>query len=95
MLTVTFSAKDKLKENLQREKKDEETLLRIASSQSDPQRVGLFLDKEKEGDHVVADNDGERLLLIDQGMAEMLTGLTLDYVNTGQGMNFTLTAPNP
>jgi len=91
MLTVTFSAKDKLKDDLQREKKDEETLLRIASSSSDPQQVGLFLDKEKEGDEVIADNEGGRLLLIDQGMAQVLAGLTLDYVDTGQGMNFTLT----
>jgi Fe-S cluster assembly iron-binding protein IscA len=92
MLTVTFSAKDKLKQDLQREKTDEEMLLRLASSSSDPQQVGLFLDKEKEGDQVIADNEGERLLLIDQGMAQILTGLTLDYIDTGQGMNFTLTA---
>jgi len=92
MLTVTFSAKDKLKEDLQREKKDEETLIRIASSSENPQQIGFFLDKEKEGDQAIADNEGERLLLIDQGMAHILTGLTLDYVNTGQGMNFTLTS---
>lgn len=91
MLTVTLSAKDKLKKHLQVEKKDEETLLRISSSPSDPQQLGLFLDKEKEGDQVIADNEGERLLLLDQGMADFLAGLTLDYIDTGQGMNFTLT----
>ncbi|MFW6147234.1 MAG: hypothetical protein ACOC6B_02465 [Thermodesulfobacteriota bacterium] len=91
MLTVTFSAKDKLKEDLQTVKKDEETVLRIASSSSEPQQIGLFLDKEKEGDEVIEDNEGERLLVIDQDMAGILTGLTLDYVETGRGMNFTLT----
>lgn len=91
MLTVTLSAKDKLKEHLQTEKKDEDTLLRISSSSSDPQQLGLFLDKEKEGDQVIADNEGESLLLLDQGIADILTGLTLDYIDTGQGMNFTLT----
>jgi Fe-S cluster assembly iron-binding protein IscA len=91
MLKVTCSAKDKLKEDLQREKKDEETLLRIAGSSSEPEQVGLYLDKEKEGDHVITDNEGEKLLLVDQGMDDILTGLTLDYINTKQGMNFTLT----
>jgi len=91
MLTVTDSAKDKLRDDLQKQKEDEETLVRIARSSSDPQQVGLFLDKEKEGDQVIADNEGERLLLIDQDMAHSLTGVTLDYVNTGQGMSFTLT----
>jgi Fe-S cluster assembly iron-binding protein IscA len=94
MLTITDSAKDKLRDDLQREK-SEETLLRIAGSSSDPRQIGLFLDKEKEGDQVIADKEGERLLLIDQGMAHILTGLTFDYVNTDQGMHFTLTAPNP
>jgi len=43
MLTVTLSAKDKLKEHLQIEKKDEETLLRISSSSSDPQQIRLLM----------------------------------------------------
>jgi len=80
MLTVTLSAKDKLKKHLQVEKKDEATLLRISSSPSDPQQLGLFLDKERKGDQVIADNEGESLLLLDQGMADILTGLTLDYI---------------
>jgi Fe-S cluster assembly iron-binding protein IscA len=90
MLTVTSSAKDKLKDDLEKEKKDEETLLRIAHSSSEQQQIGLFLDKEKEGDQVIADNQGERLLLIDQEMADILTEITLDYVDTGKGMTLTL-----
>jgi Fe-S cluster assembly iron-binding protein IscA len=90
MLTVTSSAKDKLKDDLEKEKKDEETLLRIARSSSEQQQIGLFLDKEKEGDQVIADNQGERLLLIDQEMADILTEITLDYVDTGKGMTLTL-----
>jgi len=76
---------------LQIEKKDEETLLRISSSAPDSQQIRLFLDKQREGDQVIADNEGESLLLLDQGMADILTGLTLDYIDTGQGMKFTLT----
>jgi Fe-S cluster assembly iron-binding protein IscA len=90
MLTVTDSAKDKLKDDLQRQKEDEETLIRIARSSSDPGQVGLFLDKEKEGDRVIADNQGERLLLIDQDMVNILTDMTLDYSDTGQGLQLSL-----
>ena len=93
MLTLTSSAKDVLKEDLQRQRDDEETLIRIARSSSDPQQVGLFLDKEQEGDHIIADNEGEKLLLIDQGMGNILYEKTLDYNDTDQGMKLTLTGP--
>jgi Fe-S cluster assembly iron-binding protein IscA len=93
MLTVTSSAKDILKEDLQRQRDDEETLIRIARSSSDPQQVGLLLDKEKEGDHVIADNEGDKLLLIGQDMGNILTEKTLDYKDTDQGMRLTLTGP--
>jgi Fe-S cluster assembly iron-binding protein IscA len=92
MLTVTSSAKDILKEDLQTLREDEETLIRIARS-SDPQQVGLFLDKEKEGDQVIADNEGEKLLVIDQDMGNILTEKTLNYSDTDQGMRLTLTGP--
>jgi len=39
----------------------------IAGSSSEPQELGLYLDKEREGDQVITDNDGGRLLLIGQG----------------------------
>ena len=93
MLSVTSSAKDVLKEDLQRQREDEETLIRIARSSSDPQQVGLFLDKEKEGDHVIADNEGDSLLLLDQDLGNILTEKTLDYSDTDEGMKLTLTGP--
>jgi len=93
MVTVTPSAKGKLRDDLQREKKEEDTLIRIARSPLDQKHVGLFLDKQREGDQVILDNQGRRLLLLDRNMAHNLTGVTLDYVETGpgQGMNFTFT----
>ena len=93
MLTVTSSAKDLLKEGLQRQREDEETLIRIARSSSHPEQVALFLDKEKEGDQVIADNENERLLLLDEDMGNILTETTLDYSVTDEGMKLTLTGP--
>ena len=93
MLTVTSSAKDLLKEGLQRQREDEETLIRIAFSSSHPEQVALFLDKEKEGDQVIADNENERLLLLDEDIGDILTKTTLDYSVTDEGMKLTLTGP--
>jgi len=90
MLSVTFSAKEKLKANLQNEKKDEESLIRLARSSTYPQQLGFFLDKKKEGDQVIMDNEGERLLLISHGMAPFVDGLVLDYRETTQGTKFTI-----
>ena len=91
MLSVTSSAKEKLKVDLQKEEKDDETLIRIARSSSDPQQLGFFLDKEKEGDRVIEDNQGEKLLLIADDLAAILTGAVLDYGDTSEGAKFTLT----
>jgi Fe-S cluster assembly iron-binding protein IscA len=91
MLSVTFSAKEKLKNILQEERKDEESLISIARTSSNPQQIGFALDKEKEGDHVIEDNDGESLLLIKEDLAPILSGFVLDYRDTGQGMRFTIT----
>jgi len=76
-----------------RQREDEETLIRIAFSSSHPEQVGLFLDKEQEGDQVIADNEGERLLLMDQDIGNILTEKTLDYSHTDEGMMLTLTGP--
>ena len=91
MLSVTSSAKEKLKDDLRKEEKDDETLIRIARSSSDPQQLGFLLDKEKEGDRVIEDNQGEKLLLIADDLATILTGAVLDYGDTSEGTKFTLT----
>jgi Fe-S cluster assembly iron-binding protein IscA len=91
MLSVTSSAKEKLKVDLQKQEKDDETLIRIARSSSDPQQLGFFLDKEKEGDRVIEDNQGEKLLLIADDLAAILTSAVLDYGDTSEGTRFKLT----
>jgi Fe-S cluster assembly iron-binding protein IscA len=90
MLSVTSSAKNKLKNQLQAEKEGEESLIRIARSSNNPHEFGFFLDKEKEGDHVIKDNERKKLLLIGENTSPVLDNFILDYLDSGQGMNFTL-----
>jgi Fe-S cluster assembly iron-binding protein IscA len=91
MLSVTSSAKEKLKDDLHEAREDEMSLVRIAHSSQDPQKLGFTLDLEKEGDHVITDDEGEKLLLIGEDIGPTLTGLVLDYGDTEEGLRFTIT----
>jgi Fe-S cluster assembly iron-binding protein IscA len=91
MLSVTSLAKEKMKYALQAESKDEESLIRITRSSDPPHELGFLIDTEKEGDQVIYDNEGEKLLLIGEDIGPVLVGLVLDYRDTGQGMRFTIT----
>ena len=91
MFLVTTSAKQRLKEGLQKERSDEETLIRIGPSASMPGKLSFFLDKEKPGDTVVGDDEGERLLLIGQDLAPILDNVILDFGKMREGEKFTLT----
>jgi Fe-S cluster assembly iron-binding protein IscA len=91
MLSVTTTAKEKLKEGLQNAREDEETFLRIAPSPSKPNMLGFILDKEKEGDLVIEDTEGEGVLLIGQDVASLLNKSELDYGDTNEGVGFIIT----
>jgi Fe-S cluster assembly iron-binding protein IscA len=91
MLSATSSAKEKLREDLYEARQNEETLLRITPSSNAPQELGFLLDVEKEGDQVITDNDGEKLLLIGEEIAHILSGSVLDYGDTGEGLRFSIT----
>ena len=90
MISVTPLAKDKMKTALQARKDDETTLIRLARSSDDPQKLGFTLDTEKRGDQVIRDNKGEKLLLIGEDIGPTLVGLVLDYRYSGQRMCFTI-----
>lgn len=91
MLFVTSSAKKKLKDRLEIEKKEDNNLLRITSSPFLSGRLGFILDNEKQGDKIVKDENGENLLLIDPEMEKVISGMVLDYKKLGDaGMQFTV-----
>jgi Fe-S cluster assembly iron-binding protein IscA len=90
MFSATFSAKKKLKDVLEREKDSEEKLIRIAPSLEDQQQLGFFLDTEKEGDQVILDDKGTKLILVGDNVANILNEHTLDYREMGDEMRFAL-----
>ncbi len=90
MFSATFSAKKKLKDVLEREKDSEEKLIRIAPFSEDQQQLGFFLDTEKEGDQVILDDKGTKLMLVGENVADILNEHTLDYKEIGDEMKFAL-----
>ena len=95
MITVTATAKQKLKEALQKQTTDPKWAVRIVPSTAVPNRLELVLDKEKEGDQVVKSEKGIKLLLIASDLALALKGLVIDYQETPQGTGFTISKPAP
>jgi len=95
MLTVTATAKEKLKELLQKQITEPEVAVRITSSPAMPNKLELFLDKEKEGDQVVESEKGVKLLLIAFELAAVLNGMVIDYQVTPQGTGFTISRLTP
>ncbi len=95
MLSVTANAKEKLKQALQAQTPEPEVAIRITRSTSDPNRLELVLDKEKEGDQVVESEEGTRLLLIGPDLVSALEGFVVDYQETPEGAGFTISKPAP
>jgi Fe-S cluster assembly iron-binding protein IscA len=91
MLSVTSLAKEKMRHALQAKQEDEDSLIRITRSSDPPHALGFLIDTEKEGDEVIRDSEGEKLLLIGEEIGPTLAGLVLDYRDTDQGMRFTIT----
>jgi Fe-S cluster assembly iron-binding protein IscA len=95
VLTVTTIAKEKLKQALQKQTTDSEMAIRIVSSSSEPNRLELVLDKEKEGDQVVETEEGVTLLLIGPDLVSALEGFVVDYQETPEGAGFSISKPAP
>ncbi len=90
MLTVTATAKEKLKETLQERTTDPEEAIRLIPDPSDANRLSFTLDKEKEGDHVVESEDGRKVLLVAPDLAPALGEMVMDYQETPEGAGYTL-----
>jgi Fe-S cluster assembly iron-binding protein IscA len=88
MLIITKTAKEKLEETLQSNTEDPEVAVRIIPSPSSKDRLKLALDKKKEGDHVVKNEDGKKILLIGSDLVSLLERMIFDYQDTPQGSGF-------
>ena len=91
MLILTPRAKDKLKESLLEEQMmDPEVTFRITPIHSMPNRLGIALDKERKGDHIVKSKEGVKILLVQSDLVQGLEGMVLDYQETLQSTGFTI-----
>lgn len=91
MLKVTETAKEKLKEFLQENSEEPDTILRIIPHPKEPKKFQLVWDKEKKEDQVMKSKEGENLLAIEHDLSPSLDGMILDYQDKG----FTLSPPPP
>jgi Fe-S cluster assembly iron-binding protein IscA len=81
MLTVTEHAKKRFKQALIFQPPHSGVAIRIVPSQKKGHSYGFTLDKEKQGDTVVNDKAGEKVLIIGRELVPDLKGKTLDYKN--------------
>ena len=93
MLIITPRAKKKLKEVLKEWTTNPEVAIRVTPNNAVPNCLDLVLDKEKKGDQVVESEEGIKVLLIRSDVARGLEGMVLDYKETLQGADFTLSKP--
>jgi Fe-S cluster assembly iron-binding protein IscA len=87
MLTVTERAKvtlARLKRQCQIEENDVGLRLSLAASEPGQSQFGLRADRETLGDQVV-EYCGTKVLLVEEGLADALSGATIDAEPTGQG----------
>ena len=90
MLTVTHAAREKLIEGLQELTQDPAMAVRMTMSSGMLKQLEFSLDTEKQGDQVVFDEGGAKVLLIGAELSQAMMGLVMDYVETPDGAGFTL-----
>jgi len=95
VVTVTPTAKEKLKEILQERTMDPQEAMRIIRFPLNPEQLEFVLDKEKEADHVVESEEGRKLLLIGPLLVLVLGEKVIDYQETPQRVGFTISKPTP
>jgi Fe-S cluster assembly iron-binding protein IscA len=82
MLQVTESAKQELKKILSA--KVDEPMAGLRLNVGNPGEFGLSIDVEEPGDQVF-EHEGVKVLLVEQGLASSLEGVTIDYQDTPEG----------
>jgi Fe-S cluster assembly iron-binding protein IscA len=86
MLTMTDAAGAHLIDLLGEAEAPEDVAIRFVV---ESEELTLRLDKEQPGDEALS-HEGKTVLLIDEGVSEMLTGKTLDVESSEEGLKLTL-----
>lgn len=82
MIKVTDRAKEELKRILSGNADNAEASLRLTATEQG--QLGLAIDVETPGDHVVEHEDS-KVLLVEEGLAANLEGIVLDVEDTPEG----------
>lgn len=78
MITVTASAAERIRNDLQAINREPGVCLRLFRSRSTASQLDMALDKEREGDQVVV-SAGIKIFLLDPDMNHALEGTIIDY----------------
>ena len=90
MFNVTDRAKEFITKSLLAREDDPDMLLRLKKSETEPEKLGLILDRELKSDMVVKNNDGMNVLVVNSDLASNLSTVVLDVQNTSEGDNYVL-----
>lgn len=75
---------------LKQDQTDAEMRIRLYASEEDPQRLEFGLDNERENDVVLSSASGSEVLVIENGLADKIDRLQLDFQESEQGPGFVL-----
>ncbi len=92
MMDVTKKAKERLEGILRERRAGDDSAVRIVTSTADDRTLRMILDKPEEGDTVVTNDNGRKVLLMEQSLAESLDGNVLDHSESGESTGFVLTS---
>ena len=87
MLTITENAQQKMKDLYTQVGEDADNYLRLV--EVGPQKYSFIKDKKNDNDRIV-DWDGDRLLIIEDGLSETLDEMTIDFQVTPDGSTFVM-----
>ncbi len=90
MITVTASAGDRIRNDLQASKAEPGACIRLFRSQSTANQLDIALDKERDGDQVVV-SEGINVFLLDSELSRTLGGTIIDYEAMPGGNGFNIT----
>ena len=90
MITVTASAAERIRHDLQAINAEPGACMRLFRSQSTANQLDIALDKERDGDQVVV-SEGVKIFLLNSELSHTLEGTIIDYEAMPGGNGFSIT----
>ena len=92
MIGVTERAKQELKRILTENVDNPQAVLRLVTGEEG--QLGLGIDVETKNDQVV-EHEGSKVLIVENGLATSLKGITLDVEDTTEGAKLVIVKDQP